>query len=638
MPPPATMAAASGSEETTEQRVLRMLQEHETGIQKGKEKTTMLQEAVKQMAIRMDEMSVQLMRIDGQPEVQSGSGPEPFGYQQLKAQIEEMGERAHVDPRTVDDLVISLQNLKDHVEHVWAHPVAPGLERTEREFEKKNRGWDTRKLMLDPFDGDKKEFRNWSFTLKAFIRRECPGLESYMTEIEYQEEEIDGRHISDAGVDLNEDKELAWVLTNYTAGEVKEMVQLNESKRGCEIWRIIVNDANPKSGTSGVQAMQQLMAPGRAKTYSDLKKMLAKWDALLKAEVQRGGPASKIGEEVKATAIISMVPKSLELEIMKKGKKMVESFKDIRTFVDDMVYMHTIEGGAGGGISLANVEDDDIDEGEVEINDEQGNVLVGTIMMRNGKRIFQPRPWRPGGKNGGGKGGKNGGGKGLGKGNDTRECFRCNRKGHVIKDCWSTTKADGSKIVDKPKINNLNAENEVDLQSITLANIETENLEKVEINVLEANPNFCQNSFMLLAGEESDSEEIPDCSDSEEIQNHVYECPLCGSYGWSGKSSAVSPDSHKSGSDDGGHETMVEMMDRLETEMEVKDVEEIAETQAEAEKPVRETAVQMIERMEKELDTVTSDGVQGGIGLPADEARAETPRIGIVHQTSGVSA
>ena len=170
----------------------------------------------------------------------------------------------------------------------------------------KHKGWDTRKLILDPFDGDKKEFRNWAFTLKAFIRREAPGLESFMTSTEYQEEELTGRDISDGGVDMKDDKELAWTLTNYTTGEVKEMVQLNEDKRGCELWRIITKDANPKSGTSGVQAMQKLMSPGRSKTYGELKKMLAKWDALLKAEIQRGGPAAKLGQEVKATAIISM--------------------------------------------------------------------------------------------------------------------------------------------------------------------------------------------------------------------------------------------------------------------------------------------------------------------------------------------
>ena len=102
--------------------------------------------------------------------------------------------------------------------------------------------------------------------------------------------------------------------------------------------------------------MQKLMSPGRAKGYGELKKTLAKWDALLKRETQRGGPASKLGEEVKATAIISMVPKTLESEILKKGKKMVESYQEVRTFVDDMVYMHTVEGSGGPEISLDNVE------------------------------------------------------------------------------------------------------------------------------------------------------------------------------------------------------------------------------------------------------------------------------------------
>ena len=256
--------------------------------------------------------------------------------------------------------------------------------------------WDTRRLKMDPYSGDKKTWRSFVFTLKAFIRRESPNLEKFMTEMEHRDEEIMHEDLLTIDLDLNEDKELVWMLTNFTKDEAKEQVQLCEGKPGLEIWRMLIKENDPKSGTSGVQAMQKLVGPSRCKTYLELKKGLIKWDTLMKAEVQRGGPASKIGQEVQATAIISMVPRTLEEEILKKGKKFVENYKEVRQFVEDMVYMHTIEGKE---TTVNNVEEDDEHE-ETEITDEHGNILIGTIMRKDGRKVFQARPWNKGGGKG----------------------------------------------------------------------------------------------------------------------------------------------------------------------------------------------------------------------------------------------
>ena len=390
----------------TEARIINMLIEHEGKI-------GMIQQVMRELAIKTDENAGRItdIPITGQSDIQ-GAGP---SYENemtsMKEVVRNLEERSSSTRNVLDEVGSAVQEMKENVA-AWMDTGPPGLRNDEerrdggRRDDGYRRGWDTRKLKLEPFDGDRKEFRSWAFTMKAFIRREAPVLEAFITESEYHEEEITMRQVTDMGVDPAEDKELAWILTNYTSGEIKELIQLNEGKPGCEMWRLLVKEANPKSGTSGVQAMQKLMSPGRSKGYQELKKLLAKWDALLKAEVQRGGPASKLGDEVKATAIISMVPQALEEEILKKGKRMVENYQEVRQFVDDMVYMHNVEGSSGPGISLSNVEDEE-DGKEVEIADEQGNILVGTITMRNGKRIFQPRPYY-GGKNGGGKGGQGG--------------------------------------------------------------------------------------------------------------------------------------------------------------------------------------------------------------------------------------
>ena len=376
----------------TEDRFVKTLKEYGGKIQENENKIGMLREFMGQLAVKTDENAGRITNLPaghGQTDIQEAGGFRQ-DLENLKELVQEMLERPRMEPRALEDMEKTVRELRENIELLWKDPQSGRDQSRDHDFTKK-RQWDTRKLKLDPYGGDKKEWRGWSFTLKAYIRREAPVLEAFMNEIEYSEAVITGREVSDGGVDPDEDKELAWVLTQNTSGEMKELIQLNEGRPGCELWRLMTKESNPKSGTSGVQAMQKLMSPGRCKGYVELKKLLAKWDALLKAEVQRGGPASKMGEEVKATAIISMVPKALELEILKKGKKMIEDYNEVRTFVDDMVYMHTIEGGEAPGISLSNVEEESEDK-EVEIADEQGNVLIGTLTMRNGKRIFQPRP------------------------------------------------------------------------------------------------------------------------------------------------------------------------------------------------------------------------------------------------------
>ena len=77
----------------------------------------------------------------------------------------------------------------------------------------------------------------------------------------------------------------------------------------------MVADNDPKTGVSGVQAMGELMKPDRAKNHDELKKSLAKWDGLLKSELQCRGPAAHLSDTVKAAAILAMVPLTMKLEI-----------------------------------------------------------------------------------------------------------------------------------------------------------------------------------------------------------------------------------------------------------------------------------------------------------------------------------
>ena len=234
----ATAAASSGEadEETagvqcvvwdgpwTEDRIVALMKEHEEKIKESADKVNMLQKVIQEFAIKTDQNSARITEIPvgapglGQPDVQDGN-IDPGEFEMWKMRIREMDQRPRVDPMKFEDIEKTLNEVKENIEMMWRDP-APGMRRDEREPRKKS--WDTRKLKLEPYGGDRKEFRSWVFSLKAFIRREAPGVESYMCQSEYSEEEITGRLVSDNGVDMDEDKELAWLLTNYTSGEIKD--------------------------------------------------------------------------------------------------------------------------------------------------------------------------------------------------------------------------------------------------------------------------------------------------------------------------------------------------------------------------------------------------------------------------------
>ena len=236
--------------------------------------------------------------------------------EELKEDIESKGLPMMPD---LAELQSQLQELKDSIE-----VKAPG---STPSFAGKQLKWDTRKIHLTPLADDKLAYRGFAFTLKAFIKREAPRYEQFLNTTERAENEITLEDLDKAGIDISDDAEMMWVLTNYTEASAKDLVQLHGEKTGCEVWRQITRDFDPKSGTQGMQAMQRLMSPIRCRNYQDLKKSLARWDALLQAETKRGGHAAELGSAVKATAILPMVPKCLEEELLKKVMRWWRSMK-----------------------------------------------------------------------------------------------------------------------------------------------------------------------------------------------------------------------------------------------------------------------------------------------------------------------
>ena len=205
----------------TEARIINMLIEHEGKI-------GMIQQVMRELAVKTDENAGRItdIPITGQSDIQ-GAGPSYENeMKSMQEVVRNLEERSSSTRNVLDEVGSAVQEMKENVA-AWMDTGPPGLrndgERRDggRREDGYKRGWDTRKLKLEPFDGDRKEWRSWVFTMKAFIRREAPVLEAFITESEYHEEEITMRQVTDMGVDPAEDKELAWTLTNHTS-EVRD--------------------------------------------------------------------------------------------------------------------------------------------------------------------------------------------------------------------------------------------------------------------------------------------------------------------------------------------------------------------------------------------------------------------------------
>ena len=74
------------------------------------------------------------------------------------------------------------------------------------------------------------------------------------------------------------------------------------------LWRSRTKDNDPKTATSGMQALEQIIGQERARAYPDLKRKLMSKDKLRKAVRQRDGFVNKQGKEIMAAALLLMVP------------------------------------------------------------------------------------------------------------------------------------------------------------------------------------------------------------------------------------------------------------------------------------------------------------------------------------------
>ena len=340
------------------------------------------------------------------------------------------------------------------------------------------------------------------------------------------EKAITPETVVDLGLSTESDAELTWILINYTSGGAKEIVRLYSDASGLEAWRNLSREYDPKTGASGVQAMKALISPDRAKNYGEFSKHLKKWDFILTTEVKRGGPAAEVCDPVKATAMLSM-PKVLEQECFKRGAGFLKDYHAVRKFADEMVHLHVSEGIEP---TLFHAETEEPEEDDVEIMDQEGNSIIGSIVSKNGKKVFQHR----GGKQtGGGANREKKVSRRRGNRIFERLCFRCQRPGHIRANCTQTHRADGE-LIRMPMNTTARPEG---IHEVSEGNQEVV-MQSIEIGLLEIEgrkaapgPNNRYFSLTEESSEEEDFEEEDEQESLESLSCHVCGCDMVCSMG-----------------------------------------------------------------------------------------------------------
>ena len=177
-----------------------------------------------------------------------------------------------------------------------------------------NRGrkatFDDRKLKITAYGGDRRSWKDYSWTLQTFVGREAPEIRAAMIRAVREDTEIKNEHLADYGVDPDIDQELAWLLLNHTevGSKAKGLLRVQQLKPGLEQYRQLNRDARPKGGAQETLTYQGLIHPPKAKSYDDFRRLMVAWDtALLEEEMMQDG-ADVLTDRTKAMALLWMMP------------------------------------------------------------------------------------------------------------------------------------------------------------------------------------------------------------------------------------------------------------------------------------------------------------------------------------------
>ena len=174
---------------------------------------------------------------------------------------------------------------------------------------------DAKSMRPNRFGGNRKAWRTWSRTMKAFLNSQYPGARDaleYMEKLDHKPTEDDVDQLQwKNGKALNEG--LYDILLTHTESEPQGMVCNCKPKEGFAIWKKLSNFYEPRGGESDVDRLNKLLQWPRAKNMENVSNTVESWEAALAEYVDRTG--EDFPERFKVNLLLRMLPTEAESEV-----------------------------------------------------------------------------------------------------------------------------------------------------------------------------------------------------------------------------------------------------------------------------------------------------------------------------------
>ena len=283
---------------------------------------------------------------------------------------------------------------------------------------------DTRHLAPDVFTGDRagQSWRDWNYRLKAFVQAKVPTLRHALDLAERSGEAITAARLPEFGVQEEDDNDLRTLLALKTKDGAHTVIRQNEWAPGLEQYRLLARHYEPDTEVRDLDDLRVILQPGVAASMTDFASKFPAWKAAYQTRVNRVGPGAVLGDSVRRTIWISMLP-TKEREDIQRNRHLWTTAEDLERHLLQLIQDRT----AGPAPMIFNIDDGDDIESVIE--DETGDTVLYRVEVKNGKKTRTRIGARPGG----------------GKPGD-RLCYRCGRPGHIGKDCRAKSHKDGGPV------------------------------------------------------------------------------------------------------------------------------------------------------------------------------------------------
>ena len=213
-------------------------------------------------------------------------------------------------------------------------------------------------------------FRQWGQDLKDMVSRFSDKLHKAMVEVEGMKNVITNESVSDAGINMDEDRQLRSAIRAFTVGEPRAIVntEFEKDSSGIVIWRLMTSLYDPDNEGTRLEESTFVMNPGKAKSLNDVHMILTKWeDALNRRARSLGKPA--LDDDLKRSVLLRIIPDAEEKEL-RNQRVLYKTYESLRSRVLEIINERT----KGSAAMLYNTEEEEKDGTEADewTRDEDG--------------------------------------------------------------------------------------------------------------------------------------------------------------------------------------------------------------------------------------------------------------------------